>query len=247
VLGHVVRPRSDENILAELDMAISKYGAKYINFADEIFLFNNERTKGLLRKFIEKGYPKKIQWSGLTRVNFVDEEIISLAKQAGCSRLEMGVESGNDQILRNTNKNITVAQIENAVRIIKKQKIKVASYYILGHPGETEATIKDTINLAAKLNTETIAVGIMVPYPGTKIYEWANEHKFGYKLLSKEWSRYDKYGGTALEIEGLPLEKLESYQRRAYLNFYLKNFRILDLIKFALSRYKGIFQVLFKK
>jgi anaerobic magnesium-protoporphyrin IX monomethyl ester cyclase len=247
VLGQAVRVRSIENIISEMDMAITNYGASFFNFADEILLFNNERVKNLLTMFIKKGYPGKIKWSGLTRANFVNEEIISLAKKAGCASLEMGVESGSDDILKRIKKNITVAQVKSAVGIIKKYGIKLSTYYILGHPGENENTVRETMDLAVSLNTTTIAVGLMVPYPGTMVYQWANGNKYGYKLLSKDWSRYDKYGGSALEIEGFTLSRLEDLQKKAYLWFFLKNLRFLDLFKFILSRHKGILSVLLRR
>jgi radical SAM superfamily enzyme YgiQ (UPF0313 family) len=228
----------------EINFAVTQYGAHTVNFADEVFLFNNEKTREILTKFIEKGIPKKIRWTGQTRVDLVDEKLINLAKRAGCYRLEVGVESGNNDILKRINKNITVEQIESAVSIIKKGGIKVATYYILGHPGENKRTIRETIDLAVKLNTDTIAVGIMVPYPGTKVYEWAKQNRFGYKIRSTDWDDYDKFGSSALEIEGLPTDKLESFQRSAYIRFYLKNFRLIDLLRFIISRYKGILAVL---
>jgi len=244
VLGRIVRRRSPENILEEINFAVNEYGAHTINFADEIFLFNDDRTKEILSKFIVEGLPKKIRWSGLTRVDLVDQRLINLAKKAGCHRLEIGVESGDNDILKRINKNINVTQVQSAVNMIKKAGIKVAAFYILGHPGENEDTIRKTIDLAVKLDTDTIAVGIMVPYPGTKVYEWAQQKKFGYNLRSADWNDYDKFGRTPLEIEGLPIKKLERFQRQAYAYFYLKNFRLLDLIKFIISKYKGILAVL---
>lgn len=95
-----------------------------------------------------------------------------------------------------------------------------------------------------RLNTDTIAVGIMVPYPGTKVYEWAKQNRFGYKLRSTDWDDYDKFGSSALEIERLPVNKLEGFQRSAYIRFYLKNFRVIDLLRFIISRHKGILAVL---
>lgn len=246
VLGENIRNRSVSNIVAEIELAINKYGADSIDFSDEIFLFNNNRTKELLNKFIETGIAKKIKWTGLTRVDMVDKEIIALAKKAGCVKLELGVESGNQEILKRINKNITLSQIESAIAIIKAEKIITSTYFILGHPGETIQTMNQTIDLAVTLNTDTIAVGIMVPYPGTKIFEWAKEQKFGYHLRSTDWSDYDKYGGAALEIDGLPIKKLELFQRKMLFDFYVKNFRIFDLFHFILSRYKGVFFLIVK-
>jgi len=246
VLGRQVRRRSAENIIQEMEYAIVHYGAHTFSFADEIFLFNNRETRELLQLMINRSLPKRIRWSGLTRANLVNPELVNLAKKAGCFRLEMGVESGDDEILKAINKGITVEQVRNAVRIIKGSGIPVSTYYILGHPNETQETIKKTINLAVELNTDTVAVGLMVPYPGTKVYEMARQREGGYRLLTEDWAQYDKYGGKALEVGKLTFERLSYWQAWAMVYFYLRNFRFLDLAKFFIQYKRGVI-FLFKK
>ena len=247
VLGREVRRRSAESVVREMEYAIDHYSAHTIYFLDEILLFNDQLTYDTLELMIQRKIPNRIQWRGLTRVNLVSEKLIKKAKEAGCFSLEIGIESGSDEILKRINKRITVKQAEEAVRIIKKAGISVEANFILGHPYETLETVKATINLAARLNPNMIAIGVMTPYPGTKIYEMAQNGEGGYRLLTKDWSKYDKYGGKALELDGLPLKELEKWQRKGLLNFYLKNFRFLDLFKFILTYRRANINLLFKK
>src|SRR3989339_1526541 len=135
---------------------------------------------------IKRGINKKIKWLGLTRINFVNRELMKLAKEAGCFKLEMGVESGDDEILKKIGKGFTVNEVIKAVNIIKDTGIELMTYYILGHPYENIKTLRKTLNLAVRLNTDGIAVGLMVPYPGTKIYEMASKGAGGYKLISND-------------------------------------------------------------
>ncbi len=246
VLGRKVRWRSAENIVQEMEYAISHYGAHTFNFTDEIFLFDNRQTRELLQLMIDRSLPERICWSGLTRANFVNPELVNLVKKAGCFRLELGVESGDNEILKAIKKGITVEQVRNAVRIIKDSGILVSAYYILGHPNETKETIKRTINLATELNTHTIAIGLMVPYPGTMVYEMAHREEGGYRLLSEDWSQYDKYGGRVLEVGKLTFKQLSYWQAWAMVYFYLKNFRFLDLMKFFFQYRRGIIFLLEK-
>jgi anaerobic magnesium-protoporphyrin IX monomethyl ester cyclase len=247
VLGKKVRRRSAQSILREIDYAVEHYGAHTFNFADEIFLFDDRKTRNILRLFIQRDLPKRIRWSALTRANFVNPELISLAKKAGCFRLEMGVESGDDGILKAIGKNITVEQVRQSVETIKKTGISLGTYYILGHPNETIETLRKTVDLAVELNTDVIAVGLMVPYPGTRIFDMALQGKNGYRLLSKNWAEYDKYGGRVLEIDGLPHKKLVKWQKRALLYLYLKNFRFLDGFRFLWKRRRALSFVIRKK
>lgn len=236
VLGQEVRRRSPETVIAEMEQSITRWGAHTFDFYDDILLHDRPDTRRLLELMIEKGFPGKVRWYGLTRVNLVKADMIALAKEAGCIRLGLGVESGDDGILKTIGKGITVAQVRSAVRMIKDQGLAVDAYFILGHPDETEEQVKKTVDLAAELNTNTIAVGLMVPYPGTRVYEMALRGAGGYRLLSEDWSQYDKYGGRALELKNLPYERLLRWQRRALINLYLKNFRLLDLIAYMWQR-----------
>ncbi len=247
VLGRKLRYRSIDSIISEIEYVIEHYGCHTINFSDELFLFDNERTRKLLNAIIDRGLPQKIRWCSLTRANTVSEELIALAKKAGCFELEMGVESGDADILVRINKKITLEQIHNAVKIIKDAGIKLGTFYILGHPGETAITARKTVDLAIKLNTDTIAMGVMVPYPGTAIYQMALNGTDGYRLLSKDWSLYDKYGGKALALDGVSYKHLESLQKKAIFMLYLRNFRLLDLISYLWKRRKSICYFILKK
>jgi len=232
VLGQKIRRRSPENVCDEIEFAISAYGAHTIVFLDEIFLFNDAETRVLLNMMINRGLSKKIKWAGFIRANFVTSELIYLAKQAGCYHLEMGVESGDDEILKVIEKRISIEQIRKAVKIIKEARISLCTLYILGHPNETRDTVRKTVELAIELNTDDIAVGLMVPYPGTKIYEMALNGQGGYRLLSHNWSDFDKYCSKVLELNDLSYQELSQWQRTAFIGLYLKNRRFIDALKF---------------
>jgi len=247
VLGRELRRRSPERVVDEIEYAVKRYGAHTIFFADEIFLYNDRVTFETLELMKKRNLPKHIRWRALTRINIVTEELMKAAKDAGCFLLELGIESGSNEILKVINKQISVEQTERAVEIIKKAGIGISANFILGHPNETLETIKATVNLAVRLNTDKLAVGIMVPYPGTKIFEMAKRGEGRYKLLTQDWSMYDKYGGRALELEGLPLKELEKWQRKALLYFYIKNFRFLDLIKFIITYKRSILKLVIKR
>lgn len=246
VLGRQVRRRSAENIVGEMEHAIHAFGAHTIYFADEIFLFNDRITYETFELIKQRGLPKRIRWRANTRVNLVNDRLLKAAKEAGCYLLEIGIESGNDEILKAINKQITVEQAETAVQSIKKAGIGVSANFILGHPHETRQTIKATVDLATRLNTDTIAVGLMVPYPGTRIYEMAKRGEGGYRLLTEDWSSYDKYGNRALEIEGLPINVLETWQRKSIVYFYIKNFRFIDFFRFIFEYRKTILKLIFR-
>ena len=77
-LGRKVRRRNPESVCKEIEMAIERWRAHTFNFADEIFLFNDKRTKDFLKMMINRGIAARIRWSALTRANLVNEKIIKL-------------------------------------------------------------------------------------------------------------------------------------------------------------------------
>lgn len=140
--------------------------------------------------------------------------------------------------MKSSKKGITIADAENAITMAKKAGLKTVSYFIIGHPYESLQTIRDTINLAKKLSTTTVPFGIMVPYPGTEVYEMAVKGEGNYKLISQRWEDFDKQIGNALELNGLPRQQLEKLQIREYISFYFYNYRFLELMRMIISQRK---------
>src|SRR6266511_923153 len=108
------------------------------------------RTKAILEGIISREIHHRVRFSAQTRVDRVDEEFIRLLKTANFETLELGVESGNAEILRQSKKGITLEQVEYAVGLAKANGLRVWCKFILGHPNETHATIRDTLNFIAR-------------------------------------------------------------------------------------------------
>lgn len=246
ILGNKIRVRSPKNVVAEIKYAISRFGPRLVDFADETFTFPRKRTMEICELMISEGLDKRIKWTAQSRVAGVDQELFEKMKEAGCINVDFGVESGNLEVLKRIKKGITTTDALNAVKAAKRAGLKTGSYFIIGHPFETVETIRDTIRLATKLNTDTVSFGIMVPYPGTEVYEMALRGDGGYRLISEEWEDYDKQIGNALELEGLSRKELEGWQRKAYMTFYIRNFRFLPMMRLAISQRKLLWKMLTK-
>ncbi len=248
--GDIVRYRKPDLVIEEIERLINFHKARFIDFRDEDFNVNIPHKEEILELMLKKGIAGKIKWFAMGHIGAGTAAFYKKMKKAGCLRIAFGVESGNEAILKKINKNITVGQIKDTINMAKAAGLKTAGYYILGFPNETKDTLNDTIKLAADLNTEKACFGIMVAYPGTEIYEMAKNNRNGYRLISRKWSDYDKYLGGSLELENIPRRLLEFYQFKAYIYFYLTNFRLMAFSKFILTNIKpGLFFIfnLFKK
>jgi len=220
--GKTVRFRSVENLLAEVDHLVSNFGCQKISFQDDTFTLDRKRISEFLDRFIERGYNDRIKWICETRVNTVDLDLLKKIKKAGCISTGFGVESGNEEILKIIKKSITKDQAKNAVKWAKEAGLFTRTFFILGHPYETEETAKETIDFAKELNPDMTTFSIMTPIPSTEVERMAEKGIGGLRLLSKDYSDYSLQLSKAMELEQLPISQLKRLQLKGYLSFYLR-------------------------
>jgi radical SAM superfamily enzyme YgiQ (UPF0313 family) len=163
--------------------------------------------------------------------NTIDLETARLMKQANFTEVGFGVESGSPEIMKRMNKGVGPGQILRAAQIFREAGLRFGAYFIIGHPHETPETVHDTMRLAAKVNPDSVAFGLMVPYPGTEIWEMVTRGQGGYKLISVNWEDFNKQIGNALELEALPRKTMEWLQLKGYLYVYLRNLRFREMFE----------------
>jgi radical SAM superfamily enzyme YgiQ (UPF0313 family) len=234
VLGRRVRVRSVDNVLAELDALESQLGQRTVWFQDETFGVNKGWAEEFLDKLIVRNQRKGVarEWGCNSRANLADLELYKKMKASGCNALAFGIESGDETILKRIMKGITPDMAVHAISTAQKSGLTAAAFFIIGHPGETWRTALKTVHLAAKSRADSIAVGVMVPYPGTEIWQMASAGQYGYRLLTEDWRSYDKYFGNALAVKDLSHSQLELLQSLTYVWYYVYNLRLRELLRF---------------
>lgn len=161
------RARSPENIIKELKYLIEKYPRiQSFLFFDDNFSLNKARVITLCEMLIKEGLDK-YQWDCLARVDQVNEEVLKLMKRAGCTKINYGIESGSPVVLKNINKNLNLDVAKETIRLTKKIGMEALAFFMIGNPGETRETIKESIKFAKELNPTTTIWGITQIYPGT--------------------------------------------------------------------------------
>lgn len=242
--GSKPRLRSVKSVVDEIEYDI-KCGARSLAFCDETFTLFKERTKEICEEIIRRGLNKKISWHCETRVDRIDKETLMKMKEAGCEMVAFGVESGNDFILQKAKKGISTAQIRRAFIFAKEVGLKTYMFLIFGLPYETEKTVKDTINLMMEVDPDYVTIGILVPFPGTEVFEMASKGEGFIKILSNNWNDYGKQIGKSLELETITSKRLRELQSQAYSKFYLRPSKIRNLLE--LASFKGILQMLIQR
>ena len=220
VYGNKFRARSAGNVVAEIEECIKKYGTKEFFFRDETFTINRQRVLDICQLIREKELD--ISWICASRVDTIDREMMSSMKKAGCHMIKFGVESGSQKILNNLRKGISVQQSRDVFRWANELKIDTVAHMMLGSPGETRETIRETIDFAKEIKPSYVSFNVTTPYPGTDLWREVQD-----KLNISDFSVYDieKVSETALFNKAfcdLPKKVIEDAYDIAFREFYFR-------------------------
>jgi anaerobic magnesium-protoporphyrin IX monomethyl ester cyclase len=167
--GKGIRFRSPRSIVDEIRYIRDRYGLIYFSIRDDTFTADRERVLEFCRLLLrEKVY---ILWNCQSRVNVVDEEIISWMKRAGCECIQLGVESGSPRVLKALGKGITPEQVKRAAQTARRAGIQLSVYLIAGVPDESEDDLKQTLSLLDAIKAHDGQISPLAYYPGTRLYE----------------------------------------------------------------------------
>ena len=220
------RARSMTSVIAEWRWLVQEQGAVEIGVLDDSFNINRQRVLDICRALMDEGL-SHVPWIMINgiRANLADEELLGAMKRAGCIRTAFGVESGNQAILDTVvDKHLTLDQVRSAFRAARAVDLETIGFFIIGLPGETEATMNDTIRLACELDPLVANFSIATPFPGTQMYDTVKAQG---RLLAKTWDDFVFFEGKArFEMPGLPADLVERKWKEAYRRFYLRPKRI---------------------
>lgn len=170
--GHRWRLRSSDDVVNECRWTLENFpGLKEIFFDDDTFNYQKARTLELCKKLKEL----KFTWSCTSRVT-TDYDTLKAMKEAGCRLLIVGYETGDAQILKNIKKGATIDMAQRFTANCKKLGLVIHGDFIVGLPGETRETLRNTIDFAKRLDVETIQVSLGHAYPGTEFYDYAKKN-----------------------------------------------------------------------
>lgn len=225
-----VRIRSAEKIVEEL-WVLKKLGINNIHMYADLFTVNREQVVELCKLIIEQDL--RIKWTCNSRVDFVDEEMLQLMGKAGCWFISWGLESANEQILKHARKGTRIDQVRDSLQWSKKAGINNWGYFIIGLPGETEETIRQTIDFAKGLPLDIALFHIAAPYPGTPFF--FEVVKSNWFRPGTRWEQVDMDKETVLDYPDLPAERLMYWQRRAFREWALRPGPALTYLKMLFS------------
>jgi radical SAM superfamily enzyme YgiQ (UPF0313 family) len=194
VTGRGFRYRSAASVVAELNAYHARCGATFFPCWDDALTANIPRLYQLCEA-LERDLRFPLQWSAITRATMVKPELLRALKRAGLVHVNFGVESGDNDILRAIKKGITTEHVVRALEWAKAEGLRTACNFMLGFPQETPACLERTLRFMeqiAPLVDSFSTLGVLVPFPGTPLYEdYHRQYGFTDWWLREECSRYD--------------------------------------------------------
>ena len=219
--GHRFRARSPQSVVDEFQFIADNFPDVHeVVIEDDTFTINKGRVLDICRGLRQRGLHRRLRWLCNARVN-LDLDTMRAMKAAGCRLIIPGIESGSQQILDNIHKGTRVEQFYDYVANAKRAGLLIHACYMVGNEGETRQTMRQTLELALRLNTDTAQFFPLIPYPGTGAYEWARKN--GYiEVDYDKYCREDGTHNTVLSLPNLPAEELVAFCDMARRKYYLR-------------------------
>lgn len=216
-----MRLRSPENVIAEIRMLVDRFGAREILIWDDLFGISRPWTL----RFCELIAPLGLSWSAWMRVDTVDPDLLGIMAQTGCWHISYGVESGNQRVLDSIRKQITLEQVRSAFAWTHEAGMEARGTFIFGFPGETPATMRETIDLAIAIDADYAQFQLLTPYPGSALWETTQGERRNDNL-----AQYTIWFPVYVP-EGMTATQLVQTQREAYRRFYLRPSYVLRRLR----------------
>ena len=218
VSGRKIRRRSAGHVLAEIRRLNRDFGIQEFHVVDDNFTQDRDYAKDFLRQL--KAMDLGMSWAvpNGVRMDPLDGELLGLMKDTGLYLISLGIESGSDRMLKLMRKGMTTGGIRASVRMIREAGIDMAGFFILGYPGETVETIRETIRFSVELPLKRANFFTYLPFPGSESFRMLQA---GGRLREVDWERF-YFMNAAYVPEGLTRKALKRRQRLAFLRFYAR-------------------------
>lgn len=227
IAGKKIRRRSIDSVLDELVYLKKNFGVREFHVIDDNFTMDADYAKKFLRRL--KSLSLDMSWAvpNGVRMDTLDEELLGLMKDTGLYMISLGIESGSDRILGLMKKGITTERIRGHIKMIRSSNIDIAGFFILGFPGDTVESIKETIKFSTQLGLARANYFTYLPFPGSESYE---DLKAKGELKDVDWERF-YFMNAAYVPPGLTRRQLKRLHRIAFAKFYLRPGIVLYQIK----------------
>jgi len=230
--GRHLRRRDPDQIADEIEGLVKAHNTRWIDFIDDTFTWNRRWVLALCEALTSRGLHKRIQWLCLTRVDRVDLELLQAMRQAGCRRIEMGIECASPDALEALKKGIDEDQVIDAFQTARKAGMETLAFAMVNVPGESLDDIERTRKLLAKARPDFLQLTFCTPYPGTPLYVEALAKGM---LRTTEFKDFRFLRKVVLDNGVLSRRQVLDAHKRLQRSFWLSPGTVLRMSKRALT------------
>lgn len=210
IFGRSWVARSPLKVVEEMEYMIAHWGRKPFAIVEDTFNLKTERVKELCRLIIARKLGISWRPDGI-RADQVDSEMLDLMKKSGCDSVSVGIESANPEVLKNIGKGETIVEIREGILKMKSAGLSVCGMFMIGNPGDTLETIRESIAFAKSLQLDTVRFYQAVPYPNTRLWTYVEQE--GRFLRQDIENIYDFTEKPVFETKTFPAaDRLEAYR-----------------------------------
>ncbi|MDD5560776.1 MAG: radical SAM protein [Candidatus Omnitrophica bacterium] len=231
--GRQYRARNPSRVVDEIQECVTKLGIKYFAIIDHTFTVKREFVEEICDGIIQRGLHRRIRWASNTRVDMLNERLVSLMKRAGCIQIGIGIESGSNRKLALLQKDITESQIKEAIQRIKRNGIVAMGYAIIGFPGDTKASIEETKEKIFDFNPHILQLSFATPLPGSALYQDCLQSN---RILSDNWDDYVFLRKPIVLNDDITSEELSVLRKDIVKRFYFRISKLSELFYFFITR-----------
>jgi anaerobic magnesium-protoporphyrin IX monomethyl ester cyclase len=230
--GQHYRPRSPELVVDEIEHDLKLFPfLQEIMFEDDTLTLKRylPRLQAICEEILRRGL--KITWSANARADLRDLETLKLMKRSGCRMLCVGFEFGSQQILNNVRKGIKLEHMREFAELTSKTGIRVHGCFMIGGPGETQETARQTIEFAKSLPVDTVQFSGVCAYPGTEYYEWVRDNGHLVPQDWPEWVDENLEQRAIVDFPQLSVDEINELVDRGLREFYLRPGQVTRMLR----------------
>ncbi len=227
IFGRGYRPRSAENVVAEIREINARFGIVDFDILDDAFNINRARVVEICELLLAGKTRFELAFPNGLRSDLLDEDLLKLLRQAGTKYISFAIESASPRMQRAINKNLDIARASAAIRVAASLGIFCNGYFMLGFPGESGEEIDTTVRFAVKSPLHTAHFLKVTPFERTPLYEGLPDDM---KKVLSEHPGMLRYGDRSFNLSDVPNEEFNAKLRRAMRVFYLNPLRMWRLL-----------------
>ena len=207
------RYNSAEYMYEHLRYLKGRFEIRHINFYDDQFTFNRKRIHAFTRMLID--HPLEMSFNCAARAEHIDLDLLRQMKAAGCWMISLGIETGDESLLAQHRQHVNLQVLADKIRLIKQAGIRTKGLLMMGLPGETEDSIKKSMDYVFSLPIDDFNLAKFTPFPGSPIYE--NIHELG--EFDEDWEKMD-----CMHFQFIPKGMTKGRMEELFQKFYKTHF-----------------------